>query len=427
MRFLRYSSVLLLFLCSASAIAELGPTTVVATVNGKPVTAGEVESLLAGAPPEQQKQLRADRRLFIRQYALVSKLAEDAVKEELQNKSPFKEKLEWSRMQVLLQSAIANQANKLREAGNNGNGLDSKMGEWMDKLRDEAEATYESQDYFSEDAEAAAKVAEETVVAKVNGKPVTAGEVAMMLRGAAPKVRENFRKSRRQFFQEYAMMLRLVEEAEANKLASVSPYKEQLAWVRNNVLSQARLDDYTNSINIGPAEEKEYYEANQDRFTIARVKVLYVSFGAGDSVGAEVDGKKILSEDEAKAKIERIRKEIEHGADFVEMVKLHSEDETSKAKDGDLGTIHRTEHVPEHIKDAVFALAAGQVSEPVRQPNGFYLFRTEENRTQSLDEVRQTLNQEAKTFKFNEWFATVREGIVFTIENEEYFAKAEKQ
>jgi peptidyl-prolyl cis-trans isomerase C len=427
MKSIRHLSVLLFFMCTVSAIAQLGPTTVVATVNGKPVTAGEVESLLAGAPPEMQEQLRGDRRMFIRQYALVSKLADGAVEEELQEKTPFKEKLEWSRMQVLLQSAIANQANELQKAGNNGNGLDTKMGEWMASLRDRAEATYESQDYFSDDPEVAAKVPEETVVAKINGSPVTTREVAMMLRGAAPKVRENFRTNRRQFFQEYAMMLRLVEEAEAKKLEEVSPYKEQLAWVRSNVLSQARLDDYTNSINIGPAEEKEYYESHQNRFTIARVKVLYVSFGSGDAVGTEVGGKKILSEEEAQAKIEKIRNEIVDGADFVELVKLHSEDETSKAKDGDFGTIHREERIPEHIKEAVFALEAGQVSEPVRQPNGFYLFRTEENRTQSLDEVRQTLNQEAKTFKFNEWFATIRDGIEFTIENEDYFVQADKQ
>jgi len=427
MDFLRHLPALHIFLCAYSAFAQLGPTTVVATVNEKPVTAGEVESLLAGAPPDMQEQLRGDRRLFIRQYALVSKLAEDAVEEGLQDKSPFKEKLEWSRMQVLLQSAIANQANKLQAAGASGSELDSKMNEWMASLRERAEATYENQDYFSDDPEVAAKVPEETVVAKVNDEPVTARDVATMLRGAAPKVRENFRKSRRQFFQEYAMMLRLVEEAEANKLEEVSPYKEQLAWVRNNVLSQARLDDYTNHINIGPTEEKEYYESHLNRFTIARVKVLYVSFGAGDKVGTEVDGKKILSEEEARAKIEKIRKQVADGADFVELVKLYSEDETSKAKDGDLGTIHREERVPEHIKEAVFALEAGEVSEPVRQPNGFYLFRVEENRTQSLDEVRQTLNQEAKTFKFNEWFATVREGIEFTIENEEYFAKADKK
>ncbi len=415
---------LALFLACFGAVAAVAPDTVVATVNGKKMTAGELESILAGIPPDTQEQLRGDKRQFVEQYALLNLLSEQAIEEGIHEQSPYKEQLEWNRGQVLVQAAIAEQARALRESGAVGQSLDSAMKTWLDEVRNGASATYENQDYFADDVEKAAAVPDDQVVATVNGRSITAGAMKRMLQGGAPRIRENFQKDRRQFFQEYAMMEKLIEIAEEKKLQEKSPYREQLVWVRKNILSQARLNEYTDSINIGRAEEQEFYEANQDRYSIVKVKVLYVAFGSGDAVGSEVNGKKILSEAEAKAKVEDLRRRIETGADFVELVKQHSDDETSRAADGDFGAIHRNERIPRHILDAVFSLEEGEVSPPVRQPNGFYLFRAEEVRTKSLDEVRQELNRQAKNEKFNEWFETVRASIDVTFENEEYFGSA---
>ncbi len=395
------------------------PDTVVATVNGKKMTAGEIDQILTGAPPQMQEHLRRDRREFLRQYALVRLLADQAEQDGLAERSPYKEQLAWNRIQVLLQAAITETNRRFREE--DPATAEEKTKRWLEGIRESATVELLNEDYFSGDAARAARVPADAVVAKLNGREVTAGEIKFSLLGATNRVRENFLKDRKEFLKQYAMSLRLVEIAEEQGLDKKTPYREQLEWVRTNILSQARMNEYSDGINIGTKEEREYYAAHKDEYTRAKVKVIYIPFGDEKSAGQVVDGKKVLSEEEARELIEKIRAEILAGADFVEMVKRYSQDETSKAKDGDFGAIRKSDKVPEHIKEAIFRLKAGQVTEPLRQPNGYYLFRVEEIGVQALDEVRQTLNREAKAAKFREWFDSVRQAVQVEFANEEYF------
>jgi len=414
----------MVLLCAAPVSADVSPDTVVATINGKEVTAGELAKILAGAPPEVQNNLRKSRRQFVQQYALVSFLADEGEKQNLAEESPYREQLAWSRLQLMLQAAIAHKRYEFLDAeGATEAGADEATRKWMDSMRDRATVSFENDAYFSGDPEQSKGVAPDTVVAVVNGDSFTADQVTSAVRGAGARVQEGFRNDRKQFLREYAMTLLLVEYAEENELASTSPYAEQLAWIRQNTLSQGALNAYTKTISISTQDELDYYETHRDKYTQATVKIIYVSFGTGDSVGQEIGGKIILGEEEATEKMKKIREEILAGADFVEMVREHSEDEVSKAKDGDYGTLSMSDKIPETIKDAVFSLEEGEVSEPVRQPNGLYLFRVEETGLKPLDEVRQTLRREAQGAKFSEWFESIRTSMKVTYENEEYFAE----
>ena len=69
-----------------------------------------------------------------------------------------------------------------------------------------------------------------------------------------------------------------------------------------------------------------------------------------------------------------IQKKILSGADFVKLVKENSEDASSKAKDGDMGTMSRADNLPESIRSVVFGLKAGEVSDPrVDDIDGMYI------------------------------------------------------
>ncbi len=99
------------------------------------------------------------------------------------------------------------------------------------------------------------------------------------------------------------------------------------------------------------------------------------------------DGKKIVTEAEAKAKIEDLAKQIQGGADFGKLARDISDDKTSAAKDGDFGVVKQDSSYPPAIKTAVFALKQGELSAPIRQPNGFYLIRAEEINQQPFNEA----------------------------------------
>ena len=86
----------------------------------------------------------------------------------------------------------------------------------------------------------------------------------------------------------------------------------------------------------------------------------------GSSQESAADAKKTLTEAEAKAKIDDLKKQIEAGADFGKLAKENSDDKDSAAKDGDFGLIKKNSPYPEAIKKTVFELKPGQVSEPLR-------------------------------------------------------------
>ena len=58
--------------------------------------------------------------------------------------------------------------------------------------------------------------------------------------------------------------------------------------------------------------------------------------------------------------------------------------------------IRRSDNLPEAIRNAVFALKPGEISEPVRQPNGFYLFRAEEGGCPPFQQVRDEIFNEVR-------------------------------
>ena len=408
--------------CAGFLTGSVAPDTVVATVDGRKMTAADVDRGLRGVPRDLRENLQKDLKQFVRQHALVTRLAEQAEQQGLADKAPYKQQLDWNRGQVLMQAAIIEKNNKIVSQGVSKSDGETLLREWLDSVRKTATVSLENEDYFSGSAENAAGVSDDAVVATVNGRKLTAGDIKSVLTGAAARVRTNFQSDRRAFMSQYAMMLRLVEIGDKQGLEGKSPFQEQLEWVRSNILMQARLNDYTDHINIGPEQEKEYYDAHTDKYTQAKVKVIYIPFGTAEAAAASTPDKKILTGEQANARVESIRQQLSGGADFVELVRKYSEDTTSKEEDGDFGTIRRSDKIPEHIKKAIFSLKAGQVSQPVRQPNGYYLFRVEKIGLQTLDEVRQTLNREAKGAKFNEWFQSVRDALNITFENEEYFA-----
>jgi parvulin-like peptidyl-prolyl isomerase len=106
------------------------------------------------------------------------------------------------------------------------------------------------------------------------------------------------------------------------------------------------------------------------------------------------------------------------------MLKEYSED-PSKAKDGDFGSpIRRSEKVlPDDVITKIFAMKPGQVSDPVRTPIGYYLFRLEALTTQPYDEVSSDIFMEIRQSRFTEFVNNARKGLDVKIEKPEFFTQ----
>ena len=273
-------------------------------------------------------------------------------------------------------------------------------------------------------AQAPAAMTPETVVARVDGKPITAGELMMVLQMSPPEAQKNLLKDGKAFVEQFALLKKLAEMAEKSHLDQQSPLKEQLEITRRQWLASAQATAAMNSITVSGQEQKKFYQDHLDRYTQAKVKVLFVSFHANPQPQADSKAKKALSESEAKEKVEKLLARIRHGADFVKLVKENSDDPESVAKDGDFGVIKRTDNLPDNIKTTIFSLKPGQVSDPLRVPAGFWVFRLEDLIVEPYEgKVRDDIFVEIQQSRFNEWKDKLQKSLDVKIVNEDFFSK----
>lgn len=265
-------------------------------------------------------------------------------------------------------------------------------------------------------------VKSDTVVATVDGKKMTAGELEKFVGALPPQMQQNFQANRKEFLRQYALLKRLSDMAEQKGLPQQSPYKERLESTRMQMLAQAQINDASDGVTVTPEEQKAYFEKNKDRFTQANVKVIYIPFSANAGAPSGADGKKTRTEAEAQARAEEVAKKARGGGDFKALVKEYSEDPTSAEKEGDFGTIKRTDSIPEEIKTAIFAAKPGEIAGPLKQPNGFYVFRVEGISEQPYSTVENEIQTALRQDKFREWLEGVRKSINVQFDNEAYFS-----
>ena len=91
-------------------------------------------------------------------------------------------------------------------------------------------------------------------------------------------------------------------------------------------------------------------------------------------------------------------------------MKEFSEDEDSKKKGGDF-TIKKSDQIPDVVKNAVFGLKKGEVTEPVKLPNGYYLFRLQELVVKPFKEIKDQIFTEIKQERKNVWLNVVRKQV----------------
>lgn len=261
------------------------------------------------------------------------------------------------------------------------------------------------------------KVADDTVVATVDGKKYTAAEVRKLASGLPTQFQQGMSVNPEGGLQQILLTNYLAEQAEKDKLDQDSPYKEELQFQRNYLLATAEINKYRNAAFIPEEVQQKYYKEHAADFQQAKVRVIYAAFSGGQAKSEQ----KAVTEAEAKAKIEALKKKLDGGADFAKLAAENSEDKDSAAKGGEWGVVKRTSNQPADVKNAIFSLKAGSVSEPVKQANGFYLFKVDEFTPQPYSEVSQQIEDKLKQEKFDAWLKAIQSRFVVKVENSDFF------
>ncbi|KFI30612.1 peptidylprolyl isomerase [Haematobacter massiliensis] len=216
---------------------------------------------------------------------------------------------------------------------------------------------------------AAADVTAETVVATVNGKNITMGDLLVVKEGLPAQYQQ------------------LPDDVLMNGLI------EQL--VQQTVLADSVEGKLTKREEIGLGATERAFLAGTALERVAAtavtedaVKAAYDEQYAKVEPGKEYHARHILvpTEDEAKA----VEKAIADRGDFATVANEKTQDPSGKTNGGDLGWFGAGMMVPE-FEEAVAGLQPGQVSQPIQTQFGWHVIKLEEVRdaaVPTLDEVR---------------------------------------
>lgn len=121
----------------------------------------------------------------------------------------------------------------------------------------------------------------------------------------------------------------------------------------------------------------------------------------------------IVSEADARRKLNNLRERIANGADFGELAKLNSDD-SSSIKGGDLGWVYPGDTVPE-FERTMNNLKVGELSEPFVSPFGWHLMEVLERRKADVTgerkrmQARQILRERKADEAYQEWLRQLRD------------------
>ena len=122
----------------------------------------------------------------------------------------------------------------------------------------------------------------------------------------------------------------------------------------------------------------------------------------------------VSGEAQIRVRLERIRQRILAGAPFSEMAKLHSQDQQSRVKGGDLGWLSPGDSDGEFEKVAS-ELAVGEVSTVFQTGAGFHLVQLDARRTRNMSgrikrsQARQQVRTRKVNEKYEEWLGELRD------------------
>jgi len=271
----------------------------------------------------------------------------------------------------------------------------------------------------------------ETVIAKVDGKDVTAGEIQKILDNSSPAVLQAFRNDPASTLSAIFVRRHLAEEADKLKLAEQSPWREQIDAARESILANAMVTRESNNFAFTPEQEQAEYEKRKSGYEQVRIKLIKIGFkpgakpaGTGDtdleraarealqaahdpSTRAEADAKKIADD---------LVKKLRAGADFAKLVAEYSDDQETKPTGGELGFVKPASPYPADLKKAAMALKVGEVSDPIRIQLGFYILRAEERTATPFSEVREQIVMEMRQAKVGSMVGDLQKRYQPTIE-----------
>ena len=141
-----------------------------------------------------------------------------------------------------------------------------------------------------------------------------------------------------------------------------------------------------------------YFKSNISRFNGERVRASHILIDTTKlKTAAELEN--------AKQKIEEVKKEIDNGADFAETAREYSTCRLSAENGGDIGYYYKDATLVEELNEAAFLMKVGEISEPIKTQFGYHIIRVtdkEEGKDVSYKDVAAVVDDVYMQVKIDE-------------------------
>ena len=221
---------------------------------------------------------------------------------------------------------------------------------------------------------------------------------------------------KKQFAEDYLRMKLLAAKGLGEGLDKTPEVTKQLELMRENLVATEELKKLENSITVSDAELKKAYEDNKKEYEQVKARHILIAFKGSP---AAQKSKKSLTDAEAKAKAEELRKKLVAGASFAELAKKESDDIESGKNGGDLGAFGRGQMVPE-FEQAVFNAKPGEITPVVKTQFGYHVVQVQERTTTPFDSVKAALDKTVRQKKLRDQLDAMKAAAKPTF-NEAYF------
>jgi hypothetical protein len=167
------------------------------------------------------------------------------------------------------------------------------------------------------------------------------------------------------------------------------------------VLFQRLLDE----VKKDEAAVRMYFETRPSIYETRNARQILVRFqGSKTPLKA---GQRNITEQEAKAKIEKIRARIAGGADFAAIAKAESDDTKTAPRGGAMGTVQRGQTVA-GFEETLMKTPLGMLSQPFKTEYGYHLIKVEKINPPEFGAVRKVLEYELAQKKLREIVASAK-------------------
>ncbi len=188
-----------------------------------------------------------------------------------------------------------------------------------------------------------------------------------------------------------------VEVGEEDMRAYYEAHADQFRTPEQVVLEYVELkkDAFFDQVEVSDEELQELYH-NQIANLAEQRRAAHILIEPGDGV----------SDEQARAKVEEIRKRVESGEDFAALAKEFSQDPGSASEGGDLGYAGPGVY-DQAFEDELYALDENQLSEPVRSEFGWHLIKllgVRSPEVPTLESMRPELERELKARQVEQRF-----------------------